>query len=160
MSAESGAGDAEAPFPAVAADGHPGADLASPRLPPISAIAVGALVLVLIGGIYLVVPLPGAAPMAPAVGLLAGAWALLAGDVAWLSRVRPFAWRPFFQVAAWTFLAYCVIGGLLEAVIVLDGARGSMLIVATLSLLVYAVAVPLNIAFTVARYQDPARGSG
>ena len=147
MSAESGAGDAEAPFPAVAADGHPGADLASPRLPPI-------------GGIYLVVPLPGAAPMAPAVGLLAGAWALLAGDVAWLSRVRPFAWRPFFQVAAWTFLAYCVIGGLLEAVIVLDGARGSMLIVATLSLLVYAVAVPLNIAFTVARYQDPARGSG
>ena len=34
-----------------------------------------------------------------------------------------------------------------------DGVRGGVLVVLTLSLLVYAVHVPLLIGFTVARYQ-------
>lgn len=143
-----------APAPA-AADGHGGADLLlRRRLPPVSVIAVTSLILVLAAGIYLVVPVPAAAPLAPAAAMLAVAFGLLVSAIAMLSRVRPFAWHRFFQVSGWTLLVYAIIGGVLEAVIILDGARGSMLAIATSSLLLFAVAVPLNIAFTVARYAD------
>jgi hypothetical protein len=146
---------------AAALDGHAVPDLRlSRRLPPVGVMAVTSLVLVLAAGIYLVVPVPEAAPLAPAAALLGVSFALLVSAAVMLSRVRPFAWARFFQVSRWTLLVYAIIGGVIEAVVILDGARGPMLAIATISLLLFAIAVPLNIAFTVARYADVAQAPG
>jgi hypothetical protein len=55
----------------------------------------------------------------------------------------------------WTLVAYVVIAGMLEYVFVVDGTRGGSLLVVSASLLVFAVDVPLILAFSVARYQTP-----
>jgi len=90
--------------------------------------------------------------------LLAAAGALLVADVVLVSRLRPFAWRVFFQVAGWALVAYVVIAGLLEFTFVFDHTRGSLLVVLTLSLAAFALDIPLLLGFSVARYQDPAAG--
>jgi membrane-bound acyltransferase YfiQ involved in biofilm formation len=59
----------------------------------------------------------------------------------------------FWRVGGWAFLAYLVIGGMLEYVFVLDHLRGSRLAVITGLLALFIVDVPLILAFTVARYQ-------
>ena len=51
-------------------------------------------------------------------------------------------------------LAYAITAGILEWVFVKDGTSGGQLVVLTLSLVVYAVHVPLLIGFTVARYES------
>jgi hypothetical protein len=56
-------------------------------------------------------------------------------------------------VGGWALAAYLVIAGMLEFVFVLDHTRGGLLIVLTLMLAVFAVNVPLLLAFSVARYQ-------
>jgi hypothetical protein len=76
-----------------------------------------------------------------------------------LARVRDFAWRTFFVVGGWALAAYLVIAGMLEFVFVLDHTQGGLLIVLTLMLAVYAVNVPLLLAFSVARYQ-PGKAAG
>src|SRR5439155_1555507 len=70
-----------------------------------------------------------------------------------LARAPGFNRDAFFDVAKWALLAYAVIAAILEFVFVNDGTRGGVLVVLTLSLIVYAVHVPLLIGFTVARYQ-------
>jgi hypothetical protein len=124
------------------------------RLPPITEMAAGSLVLIVIGGICLAAYLPNPAPLGPPIGLLAASATLLAATVFTLSRLRDFAWDRFFLVARWTLLAYVVIAGMLELVFVLDGTRGGPLVVLTLSLGVFAVDIPLILGFTVARYAD------
>jgi hypothetical protein len=133
---------------------EPGSLLAR-RLPPVAELAVVSMALVITGGIYLVAHLPQRAPLGPAVGLLAGAGVLLIADAALVSRLRPFAWRVFFQVAGWVLVAYVVIGGMLEFIFIYDGTRGALLVVLTLSLLVFALDIPILLGFSVARYQDP-----
>ena len=124
-------------------------------LPPISEVAVGVIALVVAGGIYLASYLPRRAPLGPAFGILAVAAALLLWNVVSLSRLGPFAWGTFFLVGKWAFLAYLVIAGMLEYVFVLDHTRGSILVVLTLMLAIFAVNIPLLLAFSVARYQSP-----
>jgi hypothetical protein len=128
---------------------------ADPRrsLPPVPAVAIAAMMLVIAGGIYVTAFLPRHAPLGPPVGLLAVAAGLLLADVVLLSRVRAFAWTTFFRVGGWTLAAYAIIAGMLEYVFVLDHTRGPLLVVLTLMLLVYAVDIPLLLAFSVARYQ-------
>jgi hypothetical protein len=46
---------------------------------------------------------------------------------------------------------------LLEFVFVLDHTRGASLVVLTFSLVVFALDIPLLMAFSVARYQEPER---
>jgi hypothetical protein len=128
------------------------------RLPPITELAMASMALVIAGGIYLAAHLPQRAPLGPAVVLLAAAGALLVADVALVTRLRPFAWRVFFQVAGWALVAYVVIAGLLEFTFIFDHTRGSLLVVLTLSLTVFALDIPLLFGFSVARYQDPAAG--
>jgi hypothetical protein len=60
----------------------------------------------------------------------------------------------FFRVGGWALLAYGVIAGMLEFIFVFDHTRGGSLVVFTLSLLVFALDVPLLLAFSVARYQE------
>jgi hypothetical protein len=129
------------------------------RLPPVTALAVTALTLVLAGGIYLAAHLPGPAPLAlPVAALAASALALIAA-AAVLARVRDFAWHTFFAVGGWTLAAYVVIAGMLEFVFILDHTPGSLLAVFSLMLAVFAIDVPLLLAFSVARYQ-PGQAAG
>jgi hypothetical protein len=123
------------------------------RLPPVTELGVASMALIVAGGIYIASHLPEHVPLGPSAALLAASALLLAGNVAALSRVPGFNWGAFFGVAKWALVAYCVIAGMLEWVFVKDGVRGGELVVLTLSLVVYAVHVPLLIGFTVARYQ-------
>lgn len=125
------------------------------RLPPVVPLALAALIVVITGGTDLAAYLPRRAPLAPAVAALAVAAALLLAAVAALSRLRDFAWRVFARVGGWTLAAYTVIAGMLEYVFVLDHTPGTLLIVLTLMLVIFAVDIPLLLAFSVARYQPP-----
>ena len=123
------------------------------KLPPVTELGVVSMALIVAGGISMASKLPGHVPLTLPI-LLLGASALVMGaNVVALSRVRGFNWPAFFAVARWALLAYCVIAAILEFVFVNDGTRGGVLVVLTLSLLVYAVHVPMLIGFTVARYR-------
>jgi hypothetical protein len=113
------------------------------------------LALIVIGGIYLSAHLPQHVPLGPAVALLAASAVLLIGNLASLARVEGFAWRRFFEVGRWALLAYAITAGMIEYVFVRNHLSGGALVVLTLSLIVYAVHVPMLIAFTVARYYEP-----
>jgi hypothetical protein len=128
-----------------------------PRLPPVTQIGMASLALIVAGGIYLSAHLPEHVPLGPAVVLLALSALLLAGNLAALSRVKGFAWHRFFQIAKWALLAYAITAGMIEYAFLQDHLKGGALVVLTLSLVVYAVHVPMLIAFTVARYDVPAR---
>jgi hypothetical protein len=125
---------------------------AEPRLPPVTELGMASLALIVAGGIYLSAHLPDHVPLGPAVVLLVLSALLLAVNLAWLSRVEGFAWGRFFQIARWALLAYAITAGMIEYVFVRNHVSGGPLIVLTLSLVVYAVHVPMLIAFTVARY--------
>jgi hypothetical protein len=125
------------------------------RLPPVTEIGMASLALVVAGGIYLASHLPKHVPLAPAVILLAVSAALLTGNLLALSRVRGFAWERFFDVARWALLAYALIAGMIEYSFLRDHLSGGPLVVLTLSLVVFAVHVPVLIGFTVARFARP-----
>ncbi|MDE3133453.1 MAG: hypothetical protein KGL15_05255 [Acidobacteriota bacterium] len=120
--------------------------------PPVTQVAMASLALIVAGGIYLSANLPEHVSLAPAVILLALSAALMAANLASLTRVKGFAWNRFFAVAKWSLLAYLVIGGTVEFVFVHNHVRGSTLVVLTLSIVVFAIHVPTLIGFTVARY--------
>ena len=123
-----------------------------PRLPPVTQIGTTSLALIVAGGIYLAANLPEHVPLGPAIALLGLSAALLAGNLLALGRVRGFNWPRFRQVGKWALLAYAITAGLIEYSFVRNGLRGGALVVLSLSLVVYAVHVPVLIAFTVARY--------
>ncbi len=125
---------------------------AEPRLPPVTEIGMASLALIVAGGIWLSAHLPRHVALAPAVILLALSAALLAANLTALSRVSGFHWHRFFEIARWALLAYAITAGMIEYAFVRDHVSGGALVVLTLSLVVYAVHVPMLIAFTVARY--------
>lgn len=124
------------------------------RLPPVTQLGMVSLALVLAGGIYLSAHLPQHVSLGPAVALLCSSAALLAANLLMLARVRDFAWRRFLQVGRWTLLAYALVAGMIEYVFLRNHTSGGPLVVLTLSLVLFAVQVPMLIAFTVARYAD------
>ena len=91
-------------------------------------------------------------PLAPAIALLAASVLVLSVNLLALSRVDGFHWRRFFEVARVALMAYLVIAGVILYVFLRNDTSGGPLVVLTLSLLVFAVNVPVLIAFTVARY--------
>jgi hypothetical protein len=122
------------------------------RLPPVTQVGMASLALIVAGGIYLAAHLPQSVPLGPAIVLLGLSALLLAGNLISLARVRGFAWERFFQVGGWALLAYSITAGLIEYAFLRNGLAGGPLVVVTLSLVVYALHVPMLIAFTVARY--------
>jgi hypothetical protein len=126
------------------------------RLPPVTQIGMASLALIVSAGIYLAAHLPKHVPLTPAVILLAASGALLVGNVLALSRVPGFAWGRFFQIARWALVAYVIVAGMIEYSFLRDHLSGGPLVVLTLSLVVFAVHVPMLIGFTVARYDSPA----
>jgi drug/metabolite transporter (DMT)-like permease len=135
--------------------GPTGEPAPSNRFPPVAELAVLSVALMLSGGIYLAAHLPRHPPLGPAVGLLVAGGVFSVASVALLVRIRPFAWDSFFLVARWALLAYAVIAGILGFVFIYDHTRGSTLAVLILTLVVFALDVPMIIAFTVARYAKP-----
>lgn len=134
-------------------------DPAGRRLPPVDVLAVVSVALMLIGGVYLAAHLPGHPGLAVPVATVAAGALLTTVDLALLSRVRPFAWPVFFLVFRWALVAYLVIAGLLGFVFVRDHTPAATLAVLVATLVVFAVDVPLILAFTVARYADPGRAA-
>ncbi|MEA2304742.1 MAG: hypothetical protein QOH43_2022 [Solirubrobacteraceae bacterium] len=124
------------------------------RLPPVTEIGMLSLALIVAGGIYLSAHLPKHVPLTPAIVLLVLSAALLVGNLVALSRVDGFAWGRFLEVGKWALLAYAITAGLIEFSFVHNDLRGGPLVVLSLSLVVYAVHVPMLIGFTVARYAD------
>src|SRR5579875_1379542 len=134
-----------------AGGGRDGADGVRPS-PPCTQLAMVTLALVVSGGAYMASNLPKHPPLAPAWGMFGGAVAALAVGAALLARTKGFAFRRFFVVFRWALLAYLVSAGMIEYVFVYDGVRGETLAALSSLLLVFALAVPFSIAFTVARY--------
>jgi hypothetical protein len=123
------------------------------RLPPVTPVAMATLALVVTGGIYLAANIPRPAPLWPAITLAVAAGALLLWNVVSLARIRDFAWDKFFLVGRWALLAYLAIAGMLELVFVTDHTPGRVLALLTTLLLIFAITVPMLLAFSVARYQ-------
>jgi hypothetical protein len=135
--------------------GGGGVGVAGGAVNRIANVCVVVIAVVVAGGVYLAAYLPRRAPLGPAYALLAVAAGLLLWNVVSVSRLAPFAWRTFFLVGRWALLAYLVIAGMLEYVFVFDHTSGSILAVLTVMLAIFAVDIPLLLAFSVARYQAP-----
>jgi drug/metabolite transporter (DMT)-like permease len=125
------------------------------KLPPVAEVAVASICMMLVGGVYLAAKLPGHPSLVLPVALVIAGGFLTAADMVLLSRVRPFAWTPFFLVLRWALLAYGIIAGMLEYVFIRDHTPGSTMAVLTATLVVFAIDVPTILAFTVARFADP-----
>jgi hypothetical protein len=122
-----------------------------PRLPPVTQLGMLSLALIIAGGIDLSSHLPrGVSLTAPAI-LLACSAAVLAINMTLLAKARGFAWSRFFSVARWALLAQAVTAALIEYAFVQNHTRGGALVILSLSLVIFAVHVPMMIGFTVAR---------
>ncbi len=120
-------------------------------LPPVTQLGMLSLGLIVAGGIDLSAHLPReVATTGPGI-LLGLSFAVLVVNMMLLARVPGFAWDRFFTVARWALLAQAVFAGLIEYVFLQNHTSGGSLIILSLSLVVYAVHVPLMIGFTVAR---------
>ncbi len=130
-------------------------DIGERELPPVTQLAMISLALIVAGGIYLASHLPQHVSLAPAIALLAASALLLATNLVLLARVPDFPWTRFFDVAKWALLAYVIIAGTIEYAFLRNHLKGGALVVLTLSLVVFAVHVPVLIGFTVARFYKP-----
>jgi hypothetical protein len=128
-------------------------DVYTRKLPPIGEVAMATIAVVVAGGVYLASYLPRRAPLGPAFAILGVAAALLLWNIFTLSRLRDFAWDKFFLVAKWGLVGYLIVAGMLEYVFVFDHTGGSVLVILTLMLSIFAVNIPMLLAFSVARYQ-------
>ncbi|HVC38473.1 MAG TPA: hypothetical protein VNH20_00665 [Candidatus Dormibacteraeota bacterium] len=132
---------------------------APPRpLPPITETAVGSIALVIAGGIYLASYLPRQAPLLIPTVLIGLGGGLLLAAVAQLGGLRQFAWERFYQVSGWALVAYAVIAGMIEFVLLVDHTRGTLLILLTVVLVIFALDIPIILGFSVARHQDTPAG--
>lgn len=127
------------------------------HLPPVTQLGMLSLALIAAAVTYLAAHLPEHVSLVPAIALLCAAAAVLASAVIALWRTSGFAWQRFVHVARWALLAYAVIAGLIEYTFLRNNTSGGSLVVLTLTLVVFALNVPVLIAFTVARY-DEAQG--
>ncbi len=124
------------------------------RVAPVAQLATLSLVAVIVGGVYMASYFPGPPPLAIPLALLAVAAALLAAGLVLMARQRGFAWPVFSLVGRWALLAYVISAAMIEFAFVRNHASGAPLLVVSLMLVVYALDVPVIIAFTVARYQS------
>ena len=138
--------------PAAAA---PHGDTGERSLPPVTPLAMTSLALIVAGGIYLSAHIPKHVPLTPAIVLLAASALLLVTNLLLLYRVDGFPWGRFFDVAKWALLGYTIIAGMIEYAFLRNHVKGGVLVVLTLSLVVFAVHVPVLIGFTVARFYNP-----
>jgi hypothetical protein len=128
-------------------------DLRQAGLPPVARLATVTLGLIVIGGIYMAAQIGRSVTLVPPLVLAIAAALLLLVNVVLLARIKEFAWAAFRRVFGWALLAYVVIAGILEYVFIYDHTPGRQLALFSAMLLLFAVDVPLILAFSVARYQ-------
>ena len=125
------------------------------RLPPIAQLTVCSLALVVIGGILMASYVPRQPPLAVPAALAAVSAVLTLTSGFLLSRLEQFAWPRFFLAFRWALLAYVISAGMIGFAFVRDHTRGAPLALVLVMLVIFALDVPLVIAFTVARYSSP-----
>jgi drug/metabolite transporter (DMT)-like permease len=125
------------------------------RLPPVGQLTVGSLALIVIGGILMASYVPRQPPLAAPAVLTAASAALAATSGILLSRVKQFAWPRFFLAFRWALLAYVISAAMIGFAFVRDHTRGAPLALLIVMLVIFALDVPVVIAFTVARYSSP-----
>ncbi|MCZ7536537.1 MAG: hypothetical protein M5T61_11950 [Acidimicrobiia bacterium] len=123
------------------------------KLVPVVGIGMAALTSAITGGILVAAQI-GEEPELVLPSVLMGAAIVLETTaIVMLVTIRPFAWTRFAQVLRWALLAYVFQAGIIEWSFIKNDLPGRPLAVLTVGLVVFATAVPLMIAFTVARYQ-------
>ena len=132
----------------------------SRRFPPIAGLTTVSLGLVVIGGILMASYAPRRPPLAVPIAITVVSALLLLVSSYLMSRLRPFAWDRFFLVFRWALLAYVISAGMIGFAFVKDHVRGAPLAVVFVMLVIFALDVPLIIAFTVARYSSPLGHAG
>jgi hypothetical protein len=125
------------------------------RLPPIAQLTVCSLALVVIGGILMASYVPRQPPLAAPAALTAVSAALTLTSGFLLSRLEQFAWPRFFLAFRWALLAYVISAAMIGFAFVRDHTRGAPLALVIVMLVIFALDVPVVIAFTVARYSSP-----
>jgi hypothetical protein len=125
------------------------------RFPPVAELTIGSLALVVIGGILLASYVPRQPPLDVPTALAVISAALLLTTAFLLSRLQMFAWERFFFVFRWALLAYVISAGMIGFAFIHDHTRGAPLVLLVVMLVIFALDVPLIIAFTVARYSSP-----
>jgi hypothetical protein len=111
------------------------------------------MALCIAGVIYLTSYVPRTPDLAPAIGLLAAAAAIVGVNAVLLARIPAFDWRVFWTVGLWTLVAYAVIAGMLMYTFVYDRLPTGQLTLLVTTLAVFAVDIPMMLAFSVARFQ-------
>ncbi len=125
------------------------------RFPPVAELTTVSLALVVIGGILMASYAPRRPPLGGPAALATAGAALLLAVAVMLFRLREFNWDRFSVVFRWALLAYVVSAGVIGFAFVRDHIRGAPLALVVVMLAIYAVDVPVVIAFTVARYSSP-----
>jgi type III secretory pathway component EscS len=125
------------------------------KLPPVAETALAAMVLVIVGTIYLAANISSGPSLAVPVALDAIAAVLLVSAGLMTGSIDDFARRTFHVVARWALLGYLVIAGMIEFVFIRDSTPGSQLATLTAGLVIFVLSVTLILAFSVARYQLP-----
>jgi hypothetical protein len=131
------------------------APTAGRRFPPVAELTIVSLALVVIGGILMASYVPRRPPLGVPVTLTVISAALFLTSVFLLSRLQQFAWPRFFVVFRWALLAYVISAGMIGFAFIYDHTRGAPLALVLVMLVIFAVDVPLIIAFTVAQYSSP-----
>jgi hypothetical protein len=129
------------------------------KFPPVASLATVSLGLVIVGGILLASYAPRRPPLTVPVILLCLSAVILASSVFLLVRLQDFAWKTFGTVFKWSLLAYGISAAMIAFAFIKDHVRGAPLVVVLLMLVIFAVSVPICIAFTVGRFMDPATES-
>jgi hypothetical protein len=136
--------------------GEPDAeDLRQADNPPVMPIAISTLILIVAGGIVVAAQYGRPPHLTIPTILLGAAAALLIVNVVLVLRIKEFARPVFFRVLGWAMLAYLVIAGILEYVFIFDHTPGKELALFSGLLLLFALDVPLMLAYSVARWQPP-----
>ncbi len=126
----------------------------SPRLhfPPVAPVAIAALIVTVIGGIWMASTFTaGGGLLLPGV-LLAAGIVLMAASMVLVRMTRKLDWELFWKVFRWSLLAYAISAGMIEYAFVRNHAHGAPLVLVSAMLVVYATVVPLLISYTVAQY--------
>ena len=124
------------------------------QLPPVTELSVVTIALTVIGGIYMASNIPKHFSLVFPIIDVAACAVLVTANVVLLSRSKHFAWHTFFLVAKWGFAAYAVISGMLVYVFARDHTPAGPMTVLALMLVIWAVDIPMLLAFTVARYAE------
>ncbi|MBS1838705.1 MAG: hypothetical protein JST64_13515 [Actinobacteria bacterium] len=123
--------------------------------PPVVQVSMVGLALAVVAGVLLASQVASDPSLVVPTAMVVAAVLLELVAVVMVVTIRPFAWTRFAQVFLWTFLAYVVQAGMIEFSFIRNDVPIAPLVVLTVGIVVFATIVPLMIAFTVARYQDP-----